>query len=146
MAKITSTREKSNKVVETGCLYFADHDGAEHDAANVATADDADDDDDAGFSLKCENTTGRDSVRGTGDVPTVRPKDGGRDTESQRGKMTSTTMTTTNKKVMLGAVGTVDKLGSVVRGSEDGGSEESVHGLALCPLRTVRRQQRVRHK
>ena len=38
-------------------------------------------------------------------------------------------MTTTNKKVKLGAVGTEDRLGSVVRGSEDGGTEESVHGL-----------------
>ena len=51
--------------------------------------------------------------------------------------MTTITMTTTNKKVMTGAaVGTVDRLGSVVRGS-DGGTEESVHGVSVGWCKSV---------
>ena len=110
---------------------MGDHDEAENDGAAVATADDVDDDD-AGFSWKCDNTTGSDSVGRIGDVPTGRPKDGGRDTESQKKNSTTTvTMTTANKKVVLG---TVDMLGSAGGGSKDVGPEESesvsgVHGL-----------------
>ena len=55
LANIASSHEKSNKAVQTGCLYFGDHDEADDDAADVATADDVDDDDDdAGVSWKCE--------------------------------------------------------------------------------------------
>ena len=106
LAKSTSTHGRLNKVLGNGCLYSGSHDEADGDAADDATADDADDD--QGFSLKCENTIGSDSVGGVADVPTGRPKDGGRNTESQRGQMSTITLTTTNKKVMLG---TVDRLG-----------------------------------
>ena len=117
-------------------MYFGDHDEADDDAADVATADDVDDAD-VGLSWKCENTTGSDCVGGIGGVPTGRLKDGGRDTESQRG-MTTITMTTANKKVILGsAVGTVDRLGSVQRGSEDSGTEESVHGVSVGSCKSV---------
>ena len=44
--------------MEAGCLYFANHDEADGDAADDA-ADDAVGD--AGISVKCENTIGRDS-------------------------------------------------------------------------------------
>ena len=53
-------------------------------------------------------TIARESVGGLGDISTGRPKDGGRDTESQRGSMTTIMMTTTSTKVMLGTLGTVD--------------------------------------
>ena len=52
--------------------------------------------------------------------------------------MTTITMTMTNKKVMLGsAVGTVDRLGPVGRGSEDGGTGESVHGVSVGSCKSV---------
>ena len=53
--------------------------------------------------------------------------------------MTTIMMKTINKKVMLGAVGKVDRLGSVGRGSEDRGTEESVHvkGLGVVSCKPV---------
>ena len=73
MAKITSSHEKSNNVVETGCLYFgghdfADQDVADDDAANEDVATAGDDDDEAGLSLKCENhdAVGSDGGEGLG--------------------------------------------------------------------------------
>ena len=65
LAKITSTRPKLNKAVDSGCLYFGDHEEfADDDAADedVATADD--DDYEAGCSFKCENA---DAVGSDGD-------------------------------------------------------------------------------
>ena len=43
LAKVTSTQVKLHKVVDSGCLYFGDHDVADDDTADdedVATADD----------------------------------------------------------------------------------------------------------
>ena len=92
------------------------------------------DDDDVGCSLKCAHAISSDSVGGVGDVPTGRPKDGGGDTESQK-SMTTITMMTTNKKVMLG---TVDILGSAGRGTEDVGWEDSVRGVIVGSCKSVR--------
>ena len=63
--------------------------------------------------------------------------EGGRDADSQRDNMTTITMMTTNKNVMLGSVvGMVERLGSVGVGSEDEATEESVHvkelGVGAC--------------
>ena len=78
-------------------FVFGSRDEADGDAADDATSDDADDY--AGFSLKCEYAIGSDCVGGIGDVPTGQHNDVGSDTDSQRGNMTTITMTTTNKRI-----------------------------------------------